>query len=133
MRWGALYLTLPQIFDLLEAVVPSGQAPTGSGANASSRPSRAHEPPANRSRLQALSSQPQPSRSSSMFSGFGHFSSSLNLAAMANGGAGVLRRQALALKNDPDGNGKYISGLQEVRVRTREVCKLSRAQNHDLT
>ena len=56
-----------------------------------------------------------------MFSGFGHFSSSLNLAATANGGAGVLRRQALALKNDPEGNGKYVSGLQEIRVRTREV------------
>lgn len=41
---------------------------------------------------------------------------------MANGGAGVLRRQALALKNDPEGNGKYVSGLQEIRVRTREVC-----------
>nr|KIR46176.1 kinesin family member 20/23 [Cryptococcus bacillisporus CA1280] len=46
--------------------------------------------------------------------------SSFNMAAMANGGGGVLKRQALSLKNDPDGNGKYIAGLKDVRVRTRE-------------
>lgn len=45
----------------------------------------------------------------------------MNLAALANGGSGVIRRQALALKNDPEGNGKYIAGLNEIRVRTREV------------
>ncbi|WWD18916.1 hypothetical protein CI109_103372 [Kwoniella shandongensis] len=50
----------------------------------------------------------------------GALNSSFNLAAMANGGAGVLKRQALALKNDPEGNGKYIAGLKDVRVRTRE-------------
>lgn len=44
----------------------------------------------------------------------------MSLAAMANGGAGVLKRQALTLKNDSDGNGKYISGLKELRVRTRD-------------
>lgn len=46
----------------------------------------------------------------------------MHLAALANGGGGVIRRQALALKNDPEGNGKYIAGLKEIRVRTREVC-----------
>lgn len=50
-------------------------------------------------------------------SGFG---TSMNLAAMANGGAGVLKRRALTLKNDPEGSGKYIAGLHEIRVRTRE-------------
>lgn len=45
----------------------------------------------------------------------------MNLAAMVNGGGGVLKRRALALKNDPDGNGKYISGLSEIRVKTRQV------------
>ena len=51
----------------------------------------------------------------------GSMHSSMSLAAMANGGAGVLRRRALALKNDPDGSGKYVAGLNEIRVRTREV------------
>lgn len=45
----------------------------------------------------------------------------MNLAAMVNGGGGVLKRRALALKNDPDGNGKYIAGLNEIRVKTRQV------------
>lgn len=43
----------------------------------------------------------------------------MSLAAMANGGNGVIKRQALALKNDLDG-GKYIAGMKEIRVRTRE-------------
>jgi kinesin family protein 20 len=46
--------------------------------------------------------------------------SNMSLAAMANGGAGILKRRALVLKNDPEGTGKYISGLNEIRVRTRE-------------
>lgn len=50
----------------------------------------------------------------------GHINSSMSLAALANGGGGVLRRRALVLKNDPEGNGKYISGAHEIRVRTRE-------------
>ena len=45
----------------------------------------------------------------------------MNLAAMANGGGGVLKRKALVLKNDPEGNGKYIAGLNDVRVKTRQV------------
>jgi hypothetical protein len=45
----------------------------------------------------------------------------MSLAAMVNGGAGVIKRQALTLKNDPEGNGKYVSGLKDVRVRSREV------------
>jgi kinesin family protein 20 len=43
----------------------------------------------------------------------------MSLAAMANGGNGVIKRQALALKNDLDG-GKYVAGMKEIRVRTRE-------------
>jgi len=45
----------------------------------------------------------------------------MNLAAMANGGGGVLKRKPLVLKNDPEGNGKYIAGLSDVRVKTRQV------------
>lgn len=50
---------------------------------------------------------------------FGIFPSRVSLASAANGGNGILKRQALALKNDPDG-GKYVHGLREIRVRTRE-------------
>ncbi len=50
----------------------------------------------------------------------GHINSSMSLAALANGGGGVLKRRALVLKNDPEGNGKYICGAHEIRVRTRE-------------
>jgi hypothetical protein len=49
----------------------------------------------------------------------------MNLAAMANGGGGVLKRKALVLKNDPEGSGKYIAGLSDVRVKTRQVSPLS--------
>jgi kinesin family protein 20 len=48
----------------------------------------------------------------------------MNLAAMANGGGGILKRKALVLKNDPEGNGKYIAGLSDVRVKTRQVSPL---------
>lgn len=47
---------------------------------------------------------------------------SLANAAHANGGNGVLKRQALALKNDPDG-GKYVAGLRDIRVRTRQEAQ----------
>jgi hypothetical protein len=60
-------------------------------------------------------------RPSTAFALSGAFGSSMSLAAMANGGGGILRRKALILKNDPEGNGKYIAGLKEIRVRTREV------------
>ena len=49
----------------------------------------------------------------------------MSLAALANGGAGVLKRRALAVKTDPEGNGKYIAGLNEVRVKTRQVRNIS--------
>lgn len=45
----------------------------------------------------------------------------MNLAAIANGGGGILKRRVLQLKPDPEGNGKCISGLNEIRVRTRGV------------
>ena len=48
---------------------------------------------------------------------------------MANGGGGVLTRKALVLKNDTEGNGKYIAGLNEIRVRTRQVSPCQRSQN----
>jgi kinesin family protein 20 len=83
-----------QIFDLLDNVLPI--TPAGRSGHGSHR--------------------------SSSQQGFpGAFSSSMNLAAMANGGGGVLKRKALVLKNDPEGNGKYIAGLNDVRVKTRQV------------
>lgn len=33
----------------------------------------------------------------------------------------MIKRRALALKNDPEGSGKYVAGLNEIRVRTRDV------------
>ncbi|RXK38129.1 hypothetical protein M231_04590 [Tremella mesenterica] len=86
-----------KIFDLLESVLPSPSSPT--------------------------SSTFQPAgmkRTTSTVGLSNHVASSMALAAMANGGAGVLKRHALSLKNDPEGNGKYIAGLNEIRVRTRE-------------
>ncbi|ORY35365.1 P-loop containing nucleoside triphosphate hydrolase protein [Naematelia encephala] len=88
-----------KIFDLLDSVLPT---------------SILHSAPQPKVRVGQLS------RSSSHHGLSGAFNSSMNLAAMANGGAGVLKRRALALKNDPEGNGKYVAGLNEVRVRTRE-------------
>jgi kinesin family protein 20 len=58
----------------------------------------------------------------------GGFVSSMSLAAIANGGGGVIKRKALSLKNDPEGNGKYIAGLNEIRVRTRQVSPTSSLQ-----
>ena len=82
-----------KIFDLLDAVLPSTSTP-----------------------LPAPKSNGNLARPSSGWP----LSSSLSLAALANGGGGVLKRRALALKNDPEGNGKYVAGLNEVRVRTRD-------------
>ncbi|ORX38676.1 P-loop containing nucleoside triphosphate hydrolase protein [Kockovaella imperatae] len=82
-----------KIFDLLDAVLPNSS-----------------------SQLTSTKSSSSNARSSSAWA----LSSSLSLAALANGGGGVLKRRALALKNDPDGNGKYVAGLNEVRVRTRD-------------
>ena len=59
----------------------------------------------------------------------GGFTSCANLAALANAPNStdlnnplLVKRKALALKNDPDG-GKYIAGLREVRVRSAEEAK----------
>ncbi|KJE00683.1 kinesin family member 20/23 [Cryptococcus gattii NT-10] len=90
-----------KIFDLLEAVLPA------SSSSASPLPptKATYDRLPRASHMQGIPSV---------------LNSSFNMAAMANGGGGVLKRQALSLKNDPDGNGKYIAGLKDVRVRTRE-------------
>ncbi|OXB36630.1 hypothetical protein LQV05_005399 [Cryptococcus neoformans] len=90
-----------KIFDLLEAVLPAS-APS---ASTLSRPRATYDKFPRTSHMQGIPSV---------------LNSSFNMAAMANGGGGVLKRQALSLKNDPNGNGKYIAGLKDVRVRTRE-------------
>lgn len=93
-------LLIREIFDLLDDVLPI----TPSGGKAAS----------------ATGSLKRSSSHAALPSAYG---SSMNLAAMVNGGGGVLKRRALVLKNDPDGNGKYIAGLSEIRVRTRQVSK----------
>ncbi|WVR07361.1 hypothetical protein IAU60_004402 [Kwoniella sp. DSM 27419] len=89
-----------KIFDLLDSVLPSAPPTPGPGRN-------------------RLTNTALP-RASHTFGLQSAVNSSFNLAALANGGAGVLKRHALSLKNDPEGNGKYIAGLKDVRVRSRE-------------
>ncbi|KLT42795.1 kinesin-domain-containing protein [Cutaneotrichosporon oleaginosum] len=93
-----------KIFDLLDAVLPSTRPKVPSATPRASALPRSSAMPRNMSTI-GLS---------------GHINSSMSLAALANGGAGILKRRALVLKNDPDGNGKYICGAHEIRVRTRE-------------
>lgn len=57
--------------------------------------------------------------SRSLSRAMGAFGSRMSLAAVANGGNGVVKRQGLALKLDSD-NQKYVAGLRWIRVRTRE-------------
>ncbi|KZW02618.1 kinesin-domain-containing protein [Exidia glandulosa HHB12029] len=56
----------------------------------------------------------------------GSFTSSSALSSLASttdlSNPVLLKRRALTLKNDPDG-GKFVAGLREVRVRTREEAK----------
>jgi len=111
-----------QIFDLLDAVLPSG-AP-GTPAVSGSK-SGTHNGSSRGSTVIPRGSAAY-GRGSSAWAMSGAFNSSMNLAALANGGAGVIRIRALALKNDPEGSGKYIAGLNEIRVRTREVSRSSR-------
>ncbi|WRT68205.1 uncharacterized protein IL334_005180 [Kwoniella shivajii] len=89
-----------KIFDLLDSVLPSTPSTPGL--------------------TRARATNTGLPRASNTFGFSGALNSSFNLAAMANGGGGILRRHALSLKNDPEGNGKYIAGLKDVRVRTRE-------------
>jgi hypothetical protein len=58
----------------------------------------------------------------------GAFSSYMNLAALAASNSGnnvpvTLHRRALPLKSSPDGLGKYVQGLREVKVRNAEEAK----------
>lgn len=92
---------LLQVFDLLDTVLPGS--------------SFSHVPQ-NKNR-QTPAGLP---RNTSAYGLPGSFGSTMSLAAMANGGGGVYTRKALTLKNDPEGNGKYIAGLNEVRVTTRQ-------------
>ncbi|BEJ03248.1 hypothetical protein CcaverHIS641_0104230 [Cutaneotrichosporon cavernicola] len=93
-----------KIFDLLDSVLPS------------TRPKVASATP----RVSAMPRASAMPRTMSMVGLSGHINSSMSLAALANGGGGVLKRRALVLKNDPEGNGKYICGAHEIRVRTRD-------------
>ncbi|WVQ81700.1 hypothetical protein IAT38_003825 [Cryptococcus sp. DSM 104549] len=89
-----------KIFDLLDAVLPTAPSTPGQ-----------HRPRFTSDKIPRGSYAPGYSTA---------LNSTFNLAAMANGGPGVLKRQALGLKNDPEGNGKYIAGLKDIRVKTRE-------------
>lgn len=59
----------------------------------------------------------------------GAISSYMNLAALAASSTGgnnppvTLHRRALPLKSSPDGLGKYVQGLREVKVRNAEEAK----------
>lgn len=59
----------------------------------------------------------------------GAITSYMNLAALASstnstGNTAItLHRQALPLKSSPDGHGKYVHGLREVKVRNAEEAK----------
>ena len=59
----------------------------------------------------------------------GAISSYMNLAALAASSSGsnsvpvTLHRRALSLKSSPDGLGKYIQGLREVKVRNAEEAR----------
>ncbi|KAJ9119085.1 hypothetical protein QFC22_003576 [Naganishia vaughanmartiniae] len=93
-----------KIFDLLESV------PT---ANSKEQPKK----PTTRPSSSAVRTSSAMQRSFSQ--AFGSFGNRMSMAATANGGSGIIKRQALALKNDLDG-GKYVAGLKEIRVKTRE-------------
>jgi kinesin family protein 20 len=48
----------------------------------------------------------------------GSFGSRMSLAATVNGGNGILKRQALAIKTE---NGeRYVAGLKWIRVKTKQ-------------
>ncbi|KIJ45660.1 hypothetical protein M422DRAFT_75069 [Sphaerobolus stellatus SS14] len=55
-------------------------------------------------------------------SGFSNFSLLASSATADHNNPLLVKRKALALKNDPDG-GKYIAGLREVRIRNAEEGK----------
>jgi kinesin family protein 20 len=93
-----------QIFDLLESI------PT---TNSKEQPKK----PTTRPSSSAVRTSSAMQRSFSQ--AFGSFGNRMSMAAAANGGNGIIKRQALALKNDLDG-GKYVAGLKEIRVKTRE-------------
>ena len=82
-----------QIYDLSETIVNTGP-PTSASAK----------------RQQSLLA----GRSSSAFA-------VSSLAALASSGNGKITRRPMQLKKDPDGNGKYISGLNEIRVQSHSV------------
>ncbi|KAJ9103257.1 hypothetical protein QFC21_002680 [Naganishia friedmannii] len=93
-----------KIFDLLESI------PT---TNSKEQPKK----PTTRPSSSAVRTSSAMQRSFSQ--AFGSFGNRMSMAAAANGGNGIIKRQALALKNDLDG-GKYVAGLKEIRVKTRE-------------
>lgn len=98
--------------------------------------------------LLSIDDNHQPSGAAKSANAPGSMSSYMNLAALAASGSSksissslagnagsvlssstslngpvTLRRRALALKTSPDGKGKYIHGLREIRVKTAEDAK----------
>ncbi len=100
-----------QIFDLLDSVPNARPGLKASGSSASQIP-RPIKPAGS-----FFSSDTR----SSLFgkSAFSSFASRPSIAASssANGGSGVITRQALAIRADGDG-GRYVGGMREVRVRS---------------
>ncbi|KAG8787929.1 hypothetical protein FRC16_001489 [Serendipita sp. 398] len=59
----------------------------------------------------------------SSYANLAALASSTNSGSTATGPAVTLHRRALGLKNSPDGLGKYVHGLREVRVRNAQEAK----------
>ncbi|KAG8833295.1 hypothetical protein FRC18_003879 [Serendipita sp. 400] len=59
----------------------------------------------------------------SSYANLAALASSTNSGSTATGPTVTLHRRALGLKNSPDGLGKYVHGLREVRVRNAQEAK----------
>jgi hypothetical protein len=106
-----------QIYDLLDNS-STGPASSSTHTHSSNHHASSSQISGSISQLHRSSSlYPDHLSSNSMGGGFG---SSGSLVGM---GAGGVKRKALTLKNDIDASGKYVAGLREIRVRTREVSR----------
>ena len=90
----------------------STTGPASSSTYTASQPSSSSNIPRAISQLPRSSLHPDHSSS-----GFG---SSHTLSGLGQGG---VKRKALTLKNDSDASGKYVAGLKEIRVWSREEAQ----------
>ncbi|CUA77751.1 Kinesin-like protein KIF20A [Rhizoctonia solani] len=114
-----------KIFDLLASESLASEAPTMSRSGSAQSLSRSQAKP-----LPKYLSALLP-KSFSSHLGFGSSGSISSMSGSTGPGGempGTVTRKALALKSDPTTNGKYVSGLREIRVRSaqegRAILKL---------